>query len=233
MQAYYSSLVSSSGPSLLSEEESQHLLKVMRARAGQVLHVFDGQGNLYEAVLLSSQGKQAAIEVRQLVEQQTALSPEFHLVVAVPRHPDRWEWLLEKCTELGVSAIYPIITERTEKKNINRERAERILLAAAKQSGHWILPRLMPLSRLEAMDGEGFPCKLVAAISSDAKDFHDALRHGEKTMLLIGPEGDFSQAELKKLKEKGFQCISLGKSRLRLETAAVYSCAVFRFVNRW
>jgi 16S rRNA (uracil1498-N3)-methyltransferase len=233
MQAYYSSFVSSSGLCLLSEEESQHLLKVMRVRAGQVLHVFDGRGNLYEAVLLSSQGKQAAIEVRRLVEQQTSLSPEFHLVVAVPRHPDRWEWLLEKCTELGVSAIYPIITERTEKKNINRERAERILLAAAKQSGHWILPRLMPLSRLEAMDGEGFPCKLVAAISSDAKDVHDALSPGEKTILLIGPEGDFTQAELKILKEKGFQCISLGKSRLRLETAAVYSCAVFRFVNRW
>lgn len=205
----------------------------MRTRPGQLLHVFDGLGNLYEAVLLSSQGKQAAIEVKQLVEKQKELAPEFHLVVAVPKHPDRWEWLLEKCTEIGVSVIYPVITERTEKKNINQERSDRIILAAAKQSKHWILPQLMPLSRLDELDGSDFSCRLVAAMSEDAKDVHDALKAGLKTILLIGPEGDFTQTELRLLGQKGFQCISLGKSRLRLETAAVYSCALFRFVNRW
>ncbi len=233
MQAYYSPVVSAGGITLLSEEESQHLLRVMRARAGQVLYVFDGEGSLYEAVLLSSQGKQAAIEVRRLVERQGALSPELHLVVAVPRHPDRWEWMLEKCTELGVTAIYPVITERTEKKNINRERSERLLLAAAKQSGHWILPRLMPLSGLDAIDGSGISCRLVAALNPGSKEIQPALNPGESTMLMIGPEGDFSQAELSFLESKDFQCVSLGKSRLRLETAAVYGCAVFRFVNRW
>jgi 16S rRNA (uracil1498-N3)-methyltransferase len=211
----------------LDAEESAHLVRVLRHRAGDEVSVIDGRGTLYRCVLEIADARGA--EARVVEEQPGFGAHPYHLTMAVcpTKNIDRYEWFVEKATEVGVDVIAPVIGERSERKVLKTERLRRITLSAAKQSLKAAIPAVA-----EPQSVRDF----IAAAPADALKlicycFDDVSRQlissvlqpeaERPLMILIGPEGDFSPEEAALARQNGWIPVSLGESRLRTETAAV------------
>jgi len=217
---------------VLSPEESHHLARVLRIQIGQEITLFDGQGNVAEAVI-ESIGK-SAIEVR--VSKRWKVPPpavQIDLIQAVPK-PDRWELVLQKAVELGVSNIRPILTQHTDFKSNEKKvtRWQKIVLNAAQQSEVRWLPTLHPLVKLDTVlfRLNEYDLVLVGSLYEGAKPLRDVPLVGKKNVaLLIGPEGDFSQEEVEAAVTAGAVPVSFGDRILRTETAAIFGLSVLAY----
>jgi len=217
---------------VLSSGESHHLARVLRVQPGQEITLFDGQGGVAEAII-ESVGKtavEARIEKRWTVP---APSVEMALIQAVPK-PDRWELVLQKAVELGATTIQPILTKHTEfRPNPKKqERWEKIVLNAAQQCEVRWLPKLQPLEKVEAVIptlGE-YDLVLVGSLYEGSRPFREVDCSGKtKVALLIGPEGDFTEEEVRSAVEAGAVPVSFGDRILRTETAAIFGLSVLAY----
>ncbi|PIF30431.1 16S rRNA (uracil1498-N3)-methyltransferase [Flavobacterium sp. 9] len=214
------------------KEESRHIIKVLRKKDSDILHVTNGLGLLFETEITLASDNKCIVEVLSIKK-----SPEpkyrLHLAVAPTKMNDRFEWFLEKATEIGIQEITPIICDRSERKVINIERFEKIILSAMKQSNETYLPKLNEaISFKEFVKQQNEGLQLIAHCEeTDKKSLKDVLKPNENVTLLIGPEGDFSEKEIVLALENNFQPVTLGNTRLRTETAAVVACHSVVFFN--
>lgn len=219
---------------VLDETEARHCVQVLRMKEGDAIQFVDGKGNWYTGRLATLHKKECRVSIEQREVQVPATTVDLHLAVAPTKNIDRFEWFLEKATEMGISQVTPLLCKRSERKRIRPERLERILVAAMKQSLKAQLPILHPLQELSdflaAVKGEQ---KLIAhCIPGEKKLLKDIYTPGKSVCILIGPEGDFSEEEVQAAVEQGFEPISLGKARLRTETAAMVACHSINFMNQ-
>jgi 16S rRNA (uracil1498-N3)-methyltransferase len=214
------------------KEESRHIIKVLRKKDSDILHVTNGLGLLFETEITLASDNKCIVEVLSI---KKADEPKFklHLAVAPTKMNDRFEWFLEKATEIGIQEITPIICDRSERKVINLERFEKIILSAMKQSNETYLPKLNEaISFKEFVKQKNEGLQLIAHCEeTDKKSLKDVLKPNESVTMLIGPEGDFSEKEIALALENNFQPVALGNTRLRTETAAVVACHSVVFFN--
>ena len=220
----------------LPEEESKHCVRVLRMEPGDELHLTDGRGSMYRCKVVDANAKRCTVEVvEHMLEYQ---KPDYELTMAVAptKIIDRFEWFLEKATEVGISEIYPIECEHSERRQIKHDRELKVVTSAVKQSlkaYHPVLHDMTPVRDVVSMpfDGEKFIAHCNSALG-EREYLGKLLKKGGKVLILIGPEGDFSPEEITFALQNGFKPISLGRERLRTETAAVVATVVTATINK-
>ncbi|NOX85566.1 MAG: 16S rRNA (uracil(1498)-N(3))-methyltransferase [Chlorobi bacterium] len=223
-----------SGPHhTLSPEESKHLLRVLRMNTGDAVMLTDGKGFFYDCRIEDNNPRACRLSVLDKKQGNDTQGQTVHMAVAPTKNIARYEWFLEKVTELGVGRVTPIICEHSERRQVKTERLERILVAAMKQSLKSTLPQLDPPESFKIFVKRPFNGeKFIAYISPDVTDeLSKAYTKGSPALILIGPEGDFSPTEVELAVQNGFKPVRLGPSRLRTETAAVVACHTVNLLN--
>ncbi|SFD16575.1 16S rRNA (uracil(1498)-N(3))-methyltransferase [Flavobacterium phragmitis] len=214
------------------KEESRHIIKVLRKKDSDILHVTNGSGLLFETQITLASDNKCTVQVLSI---NNAEKPKFHLHLAVAptKMNDRFEWFLEKATEIGIQEITPIFCDRSERKVINRDRFEKIILSAMKQCNETFLPKLNEaISFKEFIKQKNEGLQLIAHCEeTDKKSLKEVLKPNEDVTILIGPEGDFSEKEIALALENNYKPVTLGNTRLRTETAAVVACHSVVFFN--
>ncbi|MFM6976883.1 MAG: 16S rRNA (uracil(1498)-N(3))-methyltransferase [Sphingobacteriaceae bacterium] len=218
----------------LSEEESKHAIRVLRLQAGHTVVLVDGRGGYYTAEITDPNPKRTSLKVLHTTKEFGRRNHHLHLAVAPTKNIERMEWFLEKATEIGIDTITPLICERSERKEIKTERLNKIITSAVKQSikaYHPMLNEAIFFSNFlnTPFGGQKF---IAHCMEGDKKNLKDLVGLNGDYLILIGPEGDFSPAELALAEKKGYHSISLGNSRLRTETAALEACFEINFLNR-
>ncbi len=219
----------------LCEEESKHCVRVLRLSAGDELHLTDGRGNLYRCRVADPDPKRCCVEVVETSAEYEKMPYGITLAVAPTKNIERFEWFLEKATEVGVTRIVPVECDHSERRIIKYDRELRVVTAAVKQSlkaYHPVLDPMTPLRDLTAAPFEGR--KFIAHCDDNAekrKYLASEIRKNENILILIGPEGDFSPEEINFALENGFEPVTLGRQRLRTETAAVVAATMAAVVN--
>ncbi|HZW62273.1 MAG TPA: 16S rRNA (uracil(1498)-N(3))-methyltransferase [Flavobacteriaceae bacterium] len=211
--------------------ESKHIVKVLRKTTGDLLQITNGKGWLFEAVIIEANAGNC---IARIERKKHFPEPDYklHLAVAPTKMNDRYEWFLEKATEIGISSIIPIRCEHSERKVIKPERYEKIILSAVKQSQQYYLPELKPLLTFEEYLTKAQGQKYIAHCENTPKNtLKEVLTPGTETTIFIGPEGDFSVKEIQMALQHGCIPVSLGNHRLRTETAAVVACHSVAFIN--
>lgn len=215
----------------LSEEESHHACRVLRLGRNDTLILVDGMGHFAEAIILEDHPKRTLCQV-QRVQEGLDRKPEIHLAVAPPKNISRFEWLLEKATEIGLGSITPLHTTHSERQHLKPERLKKVLISAMKQSQRSWLPQLHPLTHFSAFIATSLPSlRYLAYLNKDSHPLSMVHKTSAPACVLIGPEGDFSLEEYLDAIRAGFQAVSLGQARLRTETAALYACTALNFIN--
>ncbi len=235
MQLFYNPEITEASKDIIfDKEESRHISKVLRKKEGDTLNLTNGKGFFFKVELTFTSPKQCVAKVITL-EKQTPLPYYLHLAVAPTKLNDRYEWFLEKATEIGVSEITPIICDHSERKVIKQERFDKKIRSAMKQSLKAYLPILNPAITLKEflkMQDSNKSQKLIAHCEETKKlSLKGIIKSKQSTTILIGPEGDFSPNEIDLAQASGFIPVSLGESRLRTETAAIIACHSIAFVN--
>lgn len=217
----------------LSEEESQHCVRVLRYTAGDQLLLTNGKGYTFNARVVNPHPRHCEFEVISSALQQKSHDFFMHLAVAPTKNIERMEWLVEKATEIGVDRITPLLCRFSERRQIRTDRLEKIILSAAKQSLTPYLPVLDPLTDVEQLIAQATEqTRFIAhCYETDKRQLKDNIVRGASCLVLIGPEGDFSQQEVELALCNGFLPVSLGNSRLRTETAGIVACHTAVLVN--
>ncbi len=216
----------------LGKQDARHITKVLRKKTGDTFHVTDGKGNLFDATLGLVTSNRCEMDLA-FAKAEPAPSPSLHIAIAPTKMNDRMELFIEKCTEIGITRITPIICERSERRKINLERFQKIAVSAMQQSAQLWLPVIEESSTFnEFILKNNDEQKFMAHCMDGSEPFlGDQLQIGKDTTILIGPEGDFSPQELEKAQHFNYKSIILGKNRLRTETAGIYSCTLFNVMN--
>jgi 16S rRNA (uracil1498-N3)-methyltransferase len=231
---FHDGLLNASSEIQLDEETARHVVQVLRMQPGEQLQLTNGKGVSAMTTIVKAEKKKLFVAVNN-IEQYPGRANKLHLCVAFTKNTSRNEWLLEKATELGVSSIVPIIATRTDRERIRYDRWRNILVAALIQSQQYHLPELLEALPLKDIlqRFNGVEQKLVGhCISTESRSpIAIALQKDKETIVLIGPEGDFTLEEVHACTENGYTGISLVDQRLRTETAAMAVCAYFSLVN--
>lgn len=233
MQLFYNPhLDQSASQFTFPEEESKHIVKVLRKTSGDILHVTNGKGLLFEVEILSAEAKRCKAQIISSDKKHQKMY-WFHMVVAPTKTNDRFEWFLEKATEIGVNEITPIFCERSERKTVKRERLEKVIQSAMKQSLRTYLPKLNDaIPYTEFLKKEKTGLLFIAHCEEDEKmELKRRVAPDKDITILIGPEGDFSHQEIDAAYENGFIPVSLGDARLRTETACIVACTTVNLIN--
>lgn len=243
MQLFYSKEITETGYATLDTEESRHAVRVLRMREGDELHVTDGCGHLYRCAIVAADASACVVEtLLEVTPPADTPRCRLHLAVAPTKNPSRMEWLVEKAVEVGIDELTLLDCDHSERSFLKTDRLERIALSAMKQSLHLSLPRINPAIALQEWmeSGEGRAEKAGAVTQKfiahceagqPRTPLAEALLPGHDAVVLIGPEGDFSEEEIQLALRQGFQPVSLGPSRLRTETAALYAAVAFSVKN--
>jgi 16S rRNA (uracil1498-N3)-methyltransferase len=213
----------------LSNEESEHCVRVMRHREGDAVRVTDGRRHLAEAVVAEAHPKKCLLEIRQQITDNLLTHNGLHLAVAPTKNADRMEWLLEKAIEIGICSLTFLQCDHSERTHLNLERLQRLAIAALKQSQTTWLPelRMMKFTEFIQKNAETQVDKFIAwCDENNQRQLVDVPRNHSEMILLIGPEGDFSPEEITAAREAGYVEVKLGDRRLRTETAGLYGCLV-------
>ena len=218
----------------LPDEEAQHCIRVLRLNIGDEITLTDGKGNFYKAEITAATNKRCLVAIKETVFQEPLWPCHLHIGMAPTKNMDRNEWFAEKATEIGFDELTFLNCRFSERKVIKTERIEKILISAIKQSLKARLPKLNEMTDFDKFITREFKGqKFIAHCYEDDKPLlKNILKPGEDALVLIGPEGDFSEEEVKKAIEQGFVPISLGKSRLRTETAALAACHILNLQNQ-
>ena len=217
---------------LLDAEESRHLAKVLRMNAGDEADAIDGMGNRYHCMVDLVHPKKSVLQIVNSYPPEEKFG--IHLAVAPTKNLNRWEWFLEKATEIGIDRITPLLCAHSERKVLKMESQKRILIAAMKQSLKATMPQLDEMQSLsEFLKNTTAEEKLIAHCDDqeDKMSLKSIHKKNKSVCLLIGPEGDFSPAEIDLAKEQSFIPVGLGKSRLRTETAAIVALHSIHLLN--
>jgi 16S rRNA (uracil1498-N3)-methyltransferase len=218
---------------ILNETESKHAIRVLRLTEGTQVQLIDGKGGFYEAVISDAHHKRCKLLITNSIKQFEKRKFKLHLAIAPTKNIDRFEWFLEKCTEIGIDEITPLLSEHSERKVVKPERLAKILVAAMKQSLKAYLPKLNPISTFsDVVSTSEYQNKYIAHCNEGDKiHLKDKIKKDEDAFILIGPEGDFSNDEVVVAIQNGFKEISLGNARLRTETAGVVACHIANLMN--
>lgn len=212
---------------ILDKEESHHCQNVLRKKAGDHVEVVDGRGGYYTGTI-SETGRQVKIKITAAETRLPARKHHIHLAVAPTKNMDRMEWMVEKATEIGVDGIHFLQCENSERRVLRMDRLEKKALSAMKQSGQAVLPVLSPLQPFDSfLDGVTEKGRFIAHLSDKvASASLRSLPFNQDTVVLIGPEGDFSPKELDMALDRGWVPVALGDTRLRTETACIVACTI-------
>lgn len=218
----------------LSAEESKHCVRVLRLAEGEAVSLVDGRGNWYNGVVTLADPKGCRVKCHEKIENFGKRGFRLHIAIAPTKNIDRIEWMLEKCTEMGIDEITMLNTAHSERKVVKDERLEKVIVSAMKQSLKAYLPKLNPMTDFKSFVSS---CteeqKFIAHCNEGEKKRLDKVyQPGKEVVILIGPEGDFSLEEVGLAEQAGFVSITLGKSRLRTETAGIVACHSIDFMNR-
>ena len=235
MNLFYHSHIKPSDQQIIFEKvESRHITKVLRYNEGDALHITNGKGYLFTAELVSVTPKQCIAIIKEHKLTPT-LPYRLHMAVAPTKNNDRFEWFLEKATEIGVHKITPVFCDHSERRVIKPERYEKIIESAMKQSLKTYKPILAPKASFSEFMKRSQGINTVKCIThcqdSPRVSLKSIVQPGQDILILIGPEGDFSYKEIELATSNNFNEISLGQSRLRTETAAVVACAQVSLCN--
>ncbi len=233
MQLFYNPNITETATSFVfDKEESKHIIKVLRKKEGDILHVTNGLGYLFTSEITIASDSKCTVKINSF-EKPEKSKFHLHLAVAPTKMNERYEWFLEKATEIGIQEITPIICEHSERKVIKADRFQKILESAMKQSLHYYLPKLNePIAYATFIKKEFNGQKFIAHCEeTDKKSLKNELENSEDVTILIGPEGDFSVKEIQLAIENSFIPVSLGNTRLRTETAAIVACHSVVFKN--
>ncbi|MDR2221448.1 MAG: 16S rRNA (uracil(1498)-N(3))-methyltransferase [Flavobacteriaceae bacterium] len=233
MQLFYSPEIEKGQSTFtFDKDESKHIIRVLRKKMGDILHVTNGKGSLFTTKITLDSDKKCVTEIVSS-EDQTPTPFRLHLAVAPTKMNERYEWFLEKATEIGIHEITPIICDHSERKIVKTERFEKIIQSAMKQSLQYHLPILNEPISLKEFLAQNHQGELYIAHCEDTEKvlLKDSIVPHKNYLLLIGPEGDFSTNEINIALEKGYRPVSLGHTRLRTETAALVAVHSFVFTN--
>ena len=233
MQLFYNPNINEATENFtFDKEESKHIIKVLRKQGGDMLFVTNGLGCLFKTEIVVGSDSKCTVKI---ISFELAATPKYHLHLAVAptKMNDRYEWFLEKATEIGISEITPIICDHSERKFIKTDRFDKILQSAMKQSLHYYLPKLNePISFKDFIKQKNEGLLLIAHCEeTDKKALKSVVKPGENVTLLIGPEGDFSNKEITLALDNNYTPVTLGSTRLRTETAAIVACHSIVFIN--
>ena len=237
MELFYNeNLIQNDESLIFSSEESRHLSKALRKKVGELIYVTNGKGLKWKGQIISTDSRKAAAKKKEAILYQNQSVP-LHIAIAPTKSIDRLEWFLEKATEIGVSQITPVFCDHSERKRVKLERMKKILVGALKQSTQYFLPKLNPMISFEAFMKLDHPqIKLLAHCQKgDKMALHQIKKLNNEILIMIGPEGDFSDNEIKTAQSHSFTPISLGSQRLRTETAGIIACSkvvTFREISK-
>ncbi len=218
----------------LNEEESKHCIRVLRLTIGDKITLIDGIGGFYIAEIMNDHQKRCEIKITQTEKEYGKRNYHLTMAVAPTKNNDRFEWFLEKSTEIGVDGFIPFISEQSERKIIKPDRLNKRINSAVKQSIQAYRPQLEKMLKFKDLINMEFDGrKLIAHCFDTEKPYlKNCIVKDESALILIGPEGDFTKEEIEMAKSKGFEEISLGDSRLRTETAGIVAVHTVALVNQ-
>jgi len=233
MQLFYNTTLTPTSTNIVFDKDaSRHISKVLRKEIGTYIDITDGVGNFYKAILKDNNPKKCIGDITEIFPQKP-MAYNLHIAVAPTKLNDRYEWFLEKATEIGVTQITPIICNHSERKVIKHDRYEKIIISAAKQSQKAFFPKLNNAVTFDeflkrSKDSKAIKC--IAHCEERKKETLKSIINSQKEyIILIGPEGDFSSKEIDTAILNKYKPISLGTSRLRTETAAIIACHSIKF----
>ncbi len=219
----------------LPESDSGHCVRVLRKQAGDLIEVIDGRGERMTCRILDPHPKKTVVEIIDTVTVEPTWRQSITVAVAPTKHLDRMEWMVEKLTEIGVNRIIPLLCHHSERKEIKTERLEKIAVSAMKQSLKAVLPEITPMTPMaEVIKHYQGQKRFIAYCDREIprRLFAREYLPGNDTVILIGPEGDFSREEITGALDSGFIPVSLGDNRLRTETAAVVACDTCHIIDQ-
>ncbi|MCL4856843.1 MAG: 16S rRNA (uracil(1498)-N(3))-methyltransferase [Flavobacteriales bacterium] len=218
---------------ILDEAESKHAIKVLRLNAGDKINLVDGNGHFFEAEITQAHAKKCELNILSS-HKEIKNKATIHIAIAPTKNNDRLEWFVEKATEIGITEITPLICQRSERKMLKTDRLEKTAIAAMKQSLKASLPKVNePITFKDFIKITPKQSNLFIAHCLDNTEKHlvDVCTKNKETLVLIGPEGEFSKEEIDLAIKNHFKPISLGKSRLRTETAGIVACHTINLLN--
>jgi 16S rRNA (uracil1498-N3)-methyltransferase len=233
MQLFYNSDIKLNDTTFLfNKEESKHIVKVLRKKEKDIIHITNGLGYLFISEITIASERKCEVKINE----SKFFKPtnyNLHIAVAPTKNNDRIEWFLEKATEIGINEITPIICDHSERKVYKKERGEKIIQAAMKQSLSLYLPILNdPIPYSEFIKKEFSTNKFIAHCEeTDKKSFKNEVQPNQNVLILIGPEGDFSTKEINLAIQNNYKPVTLGNTRLRTETAALVACHTLAIIN--
>jgi 16S rRNA (uracil1498-N3)-methyltransferase len=219
----------------LDQNESKHLIRVMRMSKGAAVRLIDGKGNLYEGVISDPDQNRCIIEITGRTLDFERRKYRLHIAISPLKNPERFEWFIEKSVEIGIDEITPIISRYTEKPGIKLDRINNLIISAMKQSLKANKPVInSPCNFKEFICQDTRGIKMLAHCNESVirKKISDIYSKNENAIIMIGPEGDFSIEEINSAMKNGFISVHLGSSRLRTETAGVSACHSIYFLNQ-
>ncbi len=218
--------------SVLPEDESRHCVKVLRLRQGDEVFITNGKGKLYSGELMNEDPRGARVNIIEEYRARPERKYHLHVAIAPTKNISRFEWFLEKCTEIGIDEITPVLCENSERKIIKPGRLEKIIVAAAKQSLTATFPRLNEARNLsELLNTDLRGDNFIAYLSDKSSPLKTKYQKGSDVLILIGPEGDFTENEVERAVKNNFEPVTLGHGRLRTETAGVVACHTLALIN--
>jgi len=234
MQLFYNSQITESDEQFtFNKIESRHIIRVLRKKEGDKLYITNGIGFLFSAKISIANDKSCIVNIINCVKKSKPWRYQLHIAIAPTKNNDRFEWFLEKATEVGIDEITPLICERSERKILKLERMQKIIESAGKQSLKYHFPKLNEPIKFEDFINTHSSGKLFIAHCEDLnkESLQSLCETEDKITILIGPEGDFTANEINKATAKNYQAISLGESRLRTETAGIIAVHTISLVN--
>lgn len=219
----------------LDENESRHCIRVLRMSKGTPVRLVDGKGNLYEGYISNPDQKRCGISVTGIIHDFEKRGYRLHVAISPLKNQERFEWFIEKSVEAGVDDITPLFCRNTEKQGIKAERINNIIISAMKQSVKAMKPEFhRPVTFNEFTGNEIKGVGMIAHCSSitEKRSISSVCRKGDDAVILIGPEGDFSDDEIEMAVSRGFIPVHLGRSRFRTESAGVAACLAVYFINQ-
>jgi 16S rRNA (uracil1498-N3)-methyltransferase len=219
----------------LDNNESRHLIRVLRMTKGAEVRLIDGKGNLYEGLISDPDQNRCTIDITGKIADFEKRDYRLHIAISPIKNIERFEWFIEKSVEIGVDEITPLVCKNTEKPGIKSERINNLIVSAMKQSLKATKPVLNePCTFKDFLKSDLTGIRMIAHCNASIlrTGISDVYSKKENAVIMIGPEGDFTKDEINLASCKGFKPIHLGKSRLRTETAGVAACHSIYFINQ-
>lgn len=229
---YAKELLPSADTYTMDEPTSKYCIQVLRHEAGDEVILTDGRGGRYKAAITDDNRKKTVVRITEYTLMPAVAAP-VRIAIAFTKNTSRIEWFLEKVTEIGIQSIIPLVSHRSEKEKFRVDRLENILVSAMLQSQQYYLPELAAPTPFEQVVKQPVSAQLFIAhcLPEQKQHLWQAMERGKDSLLLIGPEGDFTPEEITLALGNGFKPVSLGETRLRTETAGVVGCTMMNAVN--